>query len=51
MTEYALNNFEWENRDVSIDGGKFRHLRFVNNIKLISNSLDKARSMIQELKD
>lgn len=51
VLEYALKRLEWENKGISIDGERLNHLRFADDIVLISDNLGEAAIMIQELKN
>lgn len=49
--EHAFISLEWENKSINIDREKLSHLRFTDDVVVISVDLKVASDMINELKD
>lgn len=49
VLEYAMKQLPWENRGVNIDGEKLTHLRFADDIVLITDNIGEAKQMIEEI--
>lgn len=49
ILEYMCKQIDWQNMGVNINGEDLNHLRFADDIVLISDSVDKARKMLEHL--
>ena len=49
VLEYAMKSLSWENRGINIDGERLTHLRFADDIVLISDNIGNAKQMLEEL--
>lgn len=49
LLEYMFKSVELENMGININGENFSHLRFADDIVLISDSLDKAEKLLMRL--
>lgn len=47
--EDVFRKLDWENYGIPIDGEKLNHLRFADDIVLITNNLKEAETMVKEL--
>lgn len=51
VLEYIFKTLSWEEKGISINGTKLHHLRFADDIVLISDCLHETREMIRELSE
>ncbi|KAM0735271.1 LINE-1 retrotransposable element ORF2 protein [Formica fusca] len=49
--EDIFKNLKWEQKSINIDGKRLNHLRFADDIILISSGAGELESMLQELKE
>ena len=49
--EDIFKNLKWEQKGINIDGKRLNHLRFADDIILISSGAGELESMLQELKE
>ena len=47
--EQVFRMLKWDNKGITINGEKLNHLRFANNIVLISNNGEEVKEMLNEL--
>lgn len=49
VLENVVKTLLWETKDINIDGSHLSHLRFADNIVLISNNIQETREILKEL--
>ncbi|XP_030755289.1 uncharacterized protein LOC115881780 [Sitophilus oryzae] len=49
VLEYAMKSLSWENRGINIDGERLTHLRFADDIVLVSDNIGDSKQMLEEL--
>lgn len=47
--EYAFKRLEWDNRGITIDGENLNHLRFADDIVLVTEGLGEIKEMLRDL--
>lgn len=46
LLEYMFKEIEWDKIDININGKKLNHLRFTDDIVLITNSMGEVSEML-----
>lgn len=49
--ENVFKKLDWTNREIKIDGKYLSHLRFVDEILILSDDIEDMTFMLQELKE
>lgn len=49
--ESAFKNLAWENKGINVDGTRLNHLRFADDIVVISNDINQLKDMLEELQE
>ncbi|XP_030760917.1 uncharacterized protein LOC115886027 [Sitophilus oryzae] len=49
VLEYAMKSLSWKNRGINIDGEWLTHLRFTDDIVLVSDNIGDSKQMLEEL--
>ncbi|PIK54411.1 endonuclease-reverse transcriptase [Apostichopus japonicus] len=47
--EHIFKDINWEDKGISVNGEKFNHLRFADDIVIIANNFNEMESMLQDL--
>jgi len=49
VLEYAMKSLSWEDKGVNIDGERLTHLRFADDIVIVSDNIGDAKQMLEEM--
>lgn len=51
ILEHAFKDFKWDTKGVRIDDKQLNHLRFADNVVLITRNQDEVENMLIDLKN